>query len=56
MAFTAKIKDSKVVKGIFEAVSSIITETFLDIDPDKGIIDSTLIIGNDIPEKWKRKK
>ncbi|MHA1475388.1 MAG: proliferating cell nuclear antigen (pcna) [Promethearchaeota archaeon] len=37
MAFTAKLKDSKVVKGIFEAVSSIITETFLDIDPDKGI-------------------
>ncbi|MHA1719397.1 MAG: proliferating cell nuclear antigen (pcna) [Promethearchaeota archaeon] len=37
MTFTAKIKDSKVVKGIFEAVSSIITETFLDIDPEKGI-------------------
>ncbi len=35
--FKAKIKNGKVIKGIFEAVSAIISETFLKVDPDKGI-------------------
>jgi proliferating cell nuclear antigen len=35
--FTAKVKDSKVVKGIFDAVSAIITETRLKVDPKFGI-------------------
>lgn len=35
--FKAKLKDSKIVKGIFEAVSSIISETRLKVDPAKGL-------------------
>ena len=35
--FKAKIKDAKVVRGVFEAVSAIITETYLNVDPEKGI-------------------
>jgi proliferating cell nuclear antigen len=35
--FTAKLKDAKIVKGIFEAVSAIISETLLKIDPAVGI-------------------
>jgi len=35
--FKAKIKDARVVKGIFEAVSAIISETLLKVDPAKGI-------------------
>jgi proliferating cell nuclear antigen len=35
--FKAKLKDSKMLKGIFEAVSAIISETRLKIDPAKGL-------------------
>lgn len=35
--FKAKIKDARIVKGMFEAVSAIISETLLKVDPDKGI-------------------
>ena len=35
--FKAKLKDSKIVKGIFDAVSAIISETRLKVDPDNGL-------------------
>jgi proliferating cell nuclear antigen len=35
--FKAKLKDSKIVKGIFDAVASIIAETRLKVDPDTGL-------------------
>ncbi len=35
--FKAKFKDARIVKGMFEAVSAIISETLLKVDPDKGI-------------------
>ncbi|MHA1520254.1 MAG: hypothetical protein ACTSRK_08735 [Promethearchaeota archaeon] len=35
--FKVKMKDSKMVRGIFDAVSSIISETILKIDPAVGL-------------------
>lgn len=35
--FKVKIKDARMVKGIFDAVSSIISETILKVDPAVGI-------------------
>ncbi|MCF2139704.1 MAG: proliferating cell nuclear antigen (pcna) [Candidatus Lokiarchaeota archaeon] len=35
--FKVKIKDSKMIKGIFDAISSIISETVLKVDPNVGI-------------------
>jgi proliferating cell nuclear antigen len=40
--FKVKIKDSKVVRGIFEAVSAIISETRLKIDPNVGMSMSAM--------------
>ena len=35
--FKATFKDAKFVRGIFEAISAIITETRLKIDPENGL-------------------
>ncbi|MHA1795561.1 MAG: proliferating cell nuclear antigen (pcna) [Promethearchaeia archaeon] len=35
--FTVKIKDAKMIRGIFDAISSIISETVLKVDPEIGI-------------------
>ncbi len=41
-AFKAKMKDSKIIKGIFEAVSSIINETRIQVKKDKGLFMSAM--------------
>ena len=44
--FKVKIKDSKLVRGIFDAVSGIISEAQLEVDPAKGIGFSAMDTGH----------